>query len=247
MKTVVSVSAIVAIALAAGVGTGRAAYAWGLPSVVDIKNGAANLDEKRLEGQREIDRRARDLDRQRQDFQRQLETRLLEARSKVRECVSFSSNKGQVQAALREGGWQVAFGKEIDYAEYEKFCAAVALAIATDNPSPVLAYIQYLVAQTKVEIMRSLNAEARRTLANLEMQIVAALDRAIKTGQITEIRFGGMDVRIGIATYNHWKSVSGNYPKIDRRSITWEHLENRIPLPNTHQPYVAYRFRYTLR
>jgi hypothetical protein len=39
--------------------------------------------------------------------------------------------------------------------------------------------------------MNNLKGEARQKIVNIEMQLVRAIDRAIKTGQVTEFRFGG--------------------------------------------------------
>ena len=248
------------------------------PSVGDIGNAAANLDQQRLEAQRraaaqaaEIDRqrieaqrraaaqaaefdrqrleaqrRAAELDRQRLEAQRRLHAQYQDAQRRIREMTTFSSNKGQVQASLRENGWQVAFGKEIDFKEYYIFAHAVAASVVSGNPGPVMAYIEYMVTATKAEVMRNLQAEGGRSAAQLEMQLIEALDRAIKTGRMSEFTFQGLDVKAGIATYQNQKKVSGNYPKIDRGSISWDYLEKTFPLPNTHQPYVSYRLRYRI-
>jgi hypothetical protein len=40
-----------------------------------------------------------------------------------------------------------------------------------------------------------------------------------------------MDLRVGIATYNNWKTVGGQYPKIDRRSISWDNLKRPSHCP----------------
>ena len=71
-----------------------------------------------------------------------------------------------------------------------------------------------------------------------------ALDQAIKTGRVTQFTVQGFDLKVGMATYNNWKKVSGDYPKIDRGSISWDHAEKKVGLWNTHQPYVAFRLRY---
>ncbi len=186
---------------------------------------------------------ARELDRQRLELQRQLDA----ARRNVREITTISSNKNQVIAGLRADGWQVALGKEIDYAEYYNFYQAVAASVATYNPGPVMAYLEYMIIATKSEICRNLNAEARRAVENFEMRLIQALNQAIRNGRMTEFTFLGFDFRVGVASYNHWKSISGDYPEINRGTVVWRHLENRVPLPNTHQPYVAFRLRYRVQ
>lgn len=214
-----------------------------IPSVNDIKREASNAGRQAQDAVRNADRELNNFDRQRLDAQRDLERKYYEARQKVNETTSHTTNRARVQESLREGGWQVAFGKEVDYKDYYLFSQAIGASIASGNPGPAAAYLKLMVVQTKAELTRNLSRQGSQLLADLEMRLVTALNEAIKTGRITEFTLDGVDVKMGLVSYNHSKKVSGHYPKIDKGTLTWEYMENKTPLPNTHQPYVAYRVR----
>ncbi len=177
------------------------------------------------------------------DPRRQLQRELENARRRVREYQRIDSNRAAVQANISRG-WYVAWGKHIDHAEYQKFVAALAASVVSANPGPVQLYLHHMLYQMKVEISRSLRGQARQVLVDFEMRVIRALHQAISTGRPVQLWFGGVRVEIGNATYNHWKTVSGNYPHISNWKIVWRHAERTIALPNTHQPYVRFRVNY---
>ncbi len=155
----------------------------------DVRKGANDLGRQIDQARRDAEAQAREFDRRRLQAQQDLQRRFDEARRQVREATTFSSNKAQVKASLHSNGWRVAFGKEIDHREEYNFYQAVSASIATDNPGPVMAYIEYIVIETKREILQNLEREGGSQARELEMELVRALERAIKTGQVTEFSF----------------------------------------------------------
>jgi hypothetical protein len=168
------------------------------------------------------------------------------ARREVRELTRIETNRQEIQNSL-SNGWYVAPGKEIDHIEYLNFSTAVSSSVALNNPGPVQLYLNYMLAQMKAELSKSLQGEARQFLRDIEMNIIRSLQQSLTTGRPVNVTFGGVDVQIGIATYNHRKKISGNYPELHGTSIKWRSAERFIPLPNTHQPYVRFRVRYQVR
>jgi uncharacterized membrane protein len=124
---------------------------------------------------------------------------------------------------------------------YYFFTQAVGASVATGNPGPAMTYLEYVVMETKRQLLANANAEMRRMVHDLERMLIGALNDSIRSGRPVQFYFHGAEVQVGVATYNHWKKISGNYPKVDRGRISWDHLERTIPLPNTHQPYVRLR------
>jgi hypothetical protein len=179
-----------------------------------------------------------------------LRRELARLEGQVREATTYQTNRGQVKASLYDGNGArvyVGLGKELDHQEYYLFANAVGASIVAGNPGPAAAYLEYLLVETKRELIRTLGGEGRRFLQDVERDIMVALDRAIRTGQASNFYYRGMRVDVGIATYNHWKKISGHYPKIDRLQISWGYAERVIPLPNTHQPFVRIFSPYGVR
>ena len=155
--------------------------------------------------------------------------------------LTYGSNANEVRSNLARDGWQVIYGKELDYVEYQKFTVATAASIASGDPQPVLLYLQTLLDEMRGAFLRSGSQEMRRLAQRLEAEMANGLNQAVVQGKPVVLRLPTMEVEIGVATYTHWKKVSGNYPKIDKGKVSMGYIEQTIPLPNTFQPYVRFR------
>ncbi len=209
----------------------------------DIQREANNAQRQANDFRRNAQREIKNAERQIYDARQNLFRELENAKRRVKELVRVENNRGQVQASLRNGSY-IAWGKEIDHVEYQNFAVAVTASVAVGNPGPVQLYLKYMLIQMKQELARNLRGEARQFLRDFEMTIVRALRQIVTTQRPVSFRFGGIDLQVGIASYNHWKNVSGHYPEIYGNRIKWTYAERRIPLPNTHQPYVRFRVRF---
>lgn len=154
-------------------------------------------------------------------------------------AVAQDSNRDQVRANVASGGWDIVWGVTINEAEYAK----ASVSIYSGSYS---AYFNDLL-QRNIDKFR----------ANAGGVVASAISGAIKEsfqGRGTTIRVGKVGVKAGLATYNRWQMVSVQVPdgteryKIKKWGMwtygyrpKWKTVTNKVPLPNHHQPYVAFR------
>ncbi len=186
-----------------------------------------------------------------------------EAVEMVRRAGVLGTNKAQVRQSIqgRVNLTQVIYAKEFDHYEQQQLATAIGASVASGNPGPVLLYLQGFLAQSKLEVTRNLTAakgEARdKLLREFDMLIIKALDKALSGGRPLEVNFGGVDVEVGLATYNHWgvirwdepslEYVSSGVPGLSMPRIKQTPRERKLPLPNTFQPYLKVRVRVSSR
>jgi hypothetical protein len=151
------------------------------------------------------------------------------------------SNQGQVRQQVEAGGWKVAYGRMITEAEYYEFTEALAASIGSGEPGPVTAYLGDL-AETSVEKMADAAPEiGREELLNFVRQAIVT-----RGGSITR---GRLDVKFGVATYQRYQRIvvdisdGFDWDGFNSRP-RYRHEEQRIPLPNWHQPYIGIRLRF---
>lgn len=161
------------------------------------------------------------------------------------------SNQKEVRAKIAKGGWHVYYGEKITEAEYAGISAAVAASVATENPAPVLKYLEDYVDRT----VTKLKGKAPELTATVLRELV---EKAITT-KGGSAKLGKVDVKFGIATYKRWQRVVYHEPrtrqvrkekKVLGKTIVWhepevymEKVEKIIPLPNWHDPYIGIRVR----
>lgn len=176
-------------------------------------------------------------------------------------AISFSSvlyaqaqddNQKSVRANIENGGWQVGYGRMITEWEYVQLTAAIAEAIASKNPSPVLVYLENFAVTTVDRISARVPEISRTFLIHLVKKTIIT-----RGGTLTQ---GRIDVKFGIATYQRWNRVVVDVPEVYMARVeNWvgpirvvhheprvrmRREESKIPLPNWHQPYVGIRLRY---
>ncbi len=164
------------------------------------------------------------------------------------------SNRNQVLADLKKGTLVFVSSKEINYIEYAKLCASIGEAAATGNPGPVLAYVQGFLAESKATVLNNLRnvpANLRPVIQNeVEQLLLGAINQAAKGGQQAPFRYRGLNMVAGVASFNHWVTVKYSWPRIHETGrkfgipiyeIIMDQHSVKIPLPNTHLPYLAIR------
>lgn len=136
--------------------------------------------------------------------------------------VGHKTNKWDIRHNLERDGWWVAYGKEIGYKEYQEFGEAVAASVAAENPAPAMAYLKALVAESVAVLARNAGREFGTKVRDVaERELVSAFYDAVKNGRVRTIKLAGLEVQLGMATYNR--------------------EETGVPLPNTFQPYMRMR------
>lgn len=157
------------------------------------------------------------------------------------------TNRNEVRARLSEGGWFIVWGDLINEADYAEFIAAVALAVATENPGPIYEFFDYQLEAQLEKIQRTAPEIAQDALIDL---FIRAFD---SNGQV--LQKGRLEVSADLATYKRWERVIYDEPRTYRckqefpwGGWTWsvcttvERVEKTIPYPNNFQPY--FRFRW---
>ena len=158
------------------------------------------------------------------------------------------SNQGEVRAALAQGGWKVVYGDLINEADYAEFIAAVALAVATENPAPIYEFFNYQLQEQVRKIKQSAPEITEDALVEL-------LIRAFNSNGAV-LRDGRLEISAGLATYNRWDTIVYDEPRTYKckqplpfGGWTWipctktVKVERKVPYPNNFQPY--FRFRWT--
>jgi hypothetical protein len=157
------------------------------------------------------------------------------------------SNRNEVRARVAAGGWTVMWGVNVNEAEYARFIAAVAAAVASVNPAPIAQYISDYAERTWLKVKAAFPGAVKSA-------VIGFILRAIKSGG-SQTRFGSMGVKAGVATYQRWYHVSARVPDGTERykihgpwgTWTWGYrpkfktIQRKISLPNHHTPYVAFR------
>lgn len=111
----------------------------------------------------------------------------------------------------RENGWTVAWGKHIDHIEYARLAACM----LDPTTACINAYFTTLLQDSAVTLGKNIVLKALKSRGNL----------------FTE---GNVQFQAGLATYNHWQNENPC-------SIWGDTCWYKVPLPNTHQPFVRWR------
>lgn len=157
------------------------------------------------------------------------------------------TNRNEVRAELASGGWTVIYGDLINEHDYLEFAAAVASAVATENPGPIYEFFNDQLQAQVVKIGKQAPDIPQEVVIEL---LIAAFD---SEGQVQ--RRGNLEISADLATYNRWETVIYDEPrtykcKQDLLGVGWtwstcstmERVEKTIPYPNNFQPYFRYRW-----
>lgn len=162
----------------------------------------------------------------------------------------FVTNKWEKKAAVRNGGWYVAYGRELTETDVIHGLVAAGISIYTSNSVVVSTWAQNLIKESIVEMQTSLGQvsnqfglEAQRRSRNLAIHVIRDLLRGKRPGVSGILRHGVVEFKAGVSEYNGRNQVwdptygcsfgnfthCGGYRTI---STTWALV-----------PYVAIRFR----
>ena len=81
----------------------------------------------------------------------------------------------------------------------------------------------------------------------VEQLLLGAINQAAKGGQQAPFRYRGLNMVAGVASFNHWVTVKYSWPRIHETGrkfgipiyeIIMDQHSVKIPLPNTHLPYL---------
>ncbi|GAB4146853.1 MAG: hypothetical protein Tsb009_19720 [Planctomycetaceae bacterium] len=152
------------------------------------------------------------------------------------------STRNEVRAKVAAGGWEVVWGVNINEAEYAKFIAA------TYNGNPMAYFNNYLNRNIE-KFQRNAPGVARGAIKRTILRAFKDRGRNFKIGKI--------GVKAGLATYRRWYTVKvpdgterykiygPRNPFTGKRTWTYgyrpKYKLKKVPLPNHHQPYVAFR------
>ena len=174
-----------------------------------------------------------------------------QAYRELRNAGAFGTNKNEVRRRLQNGLSVVVYGAEIDHVDEVQFAAAIGSSIATGNPGPVTLYLKQMLAESKATFIRNLENAPRenrdRLIAEFEPTFLRSLEQAMQGRQPVRVPVNGVSMEVGVATFNSWIDVRYQVPRlVDNGSVVGIRLyridtsrhHQKIPLPNTFQPYV---------
>lgn len=181
-----------------------------------------------------------------------------EAYRQLRKSGVMGSNKTKIKAELEKGLSFVLWAKEFDHFEEIKFATALGASVASGNPGMALKYVEQFALESKKEVLKNLKRAPKEVQRKVEKEFeklfVEALDKAVSKGRPIELNFEGVTLTVGLATYNHWSNVKYSWPELVKTTqmfgvqlydIKLRNKENKIPLPNTFQPYVRLAVKYS--
>src|SRR5690606_35269294 len=85
------------------------------------------------------------------------------------------SNRNEGRARVAAGGWTVMWGVNVNEAEYAKFVAAVAAAVASGNPGAIAQYISNYAERTWLKVKAAFPGAVKSA-------VIGFILRAIKSG-----------------------------------------------------------------
>lgn len=151
------------------------------------------------------------------------------------------SDRNDVRSRIASGGWNPVYGELVNEAEYAKMAAAL-------YTGSIGAYFNDYLDRSIAKFQRTAPDVAKKALWDAVKRAFKDRGKSFKVGKI--------GIKAGIATYRRWKYVSAHVPtgKTEKYKIkgplgTWTYgyrpemklVKKKIPLPNHHQPYVAFR------
>jgi hypothetical protein len=239
-----------------------------VPNPLDeAKKQAARIDELRQQAQRalnDFNRMKEEFDKNRAEFQKLAQQaergdlNAVEARNRLLKAGGLCSNRADVKKSHDRGLGVVLWAKEFDHLEQQKFAASLGTSVVTANPGPALAYVQQFAVESKGQLLKNLkNAPAqtqRRAQREFEMLLVQGLNAAVNRKAPPAYGFDGIDLKVGLATYNHWVEIRMNQPRlvptekilgVQLYRIATDPVTIKTPLPNTFQPYMELVVRGT--
>jgi len=159
--------------------------------------------------------------------------------------ISFGeeTNRDDVREQIESGGWNVINGDLINEADYLEFVAAV----ASGEPNVILAYFDDQLTVQIEKIQRDLPEISQEVLQDL-------LIKAIQ-GEGNPIKQDKLNLKGGVATYQRHEIMKYDEPysvecewkgpfgiKTKGFCPGMRTVEKEVPLPNNHQPYIAFRY-----
>jgi len=156
------------------------------------------------------------------------------------------SNRSTIRSKVKEPGWSVVWGVNVDEVEYVKFATAVGGSVVSGGAA-LAAYFTEYFARTAEKIQRQAPKISRELL--LDAMVKALHD----PGQVFQIE--NLQVKAGIATYDRW--LEFDYPEFTSRECDWLNIPGvgkvsgfcvdvgfndfEFNLPNHHQPYIKFK------
>ena len=151
--------------------------------------------------------------------------------------IDRGTDRAQVRRVLHRGAILVAFGREMDADDHQRFVETLATHACLGKVEPIREELSPLRGALRATLPCYLDTQGEGILERLGDQVLlAALSRAADRPH--RLRVEGFTAEVGFATYRHWKTRIIDRPVILKGVIRWQPVERRVALPDTHQPYV---------
>ncbi|HZZ80222.1 MAG TPA: hypothetical protein VFE62_17035 [Gemmataceae bacterium] len=101
--------------------------------------------------------------------------------------MGFRTNRSDVENQVRQGGWAIAFGGELTEFDIAEGAVAAGVSIFTDNPGPVMAWLDQLISESLAQMGNSIAANfapvARQQAEQFARGVIANLLRGRNVGE----------------------------------------------------------------
>jgi len=152
---------------------------------------------------------------------------------------TFASDQETMEAQLRADWDIVIFGTDIDYEQYSRLAAAIALAVSTADPAPVLTYFQDLLDQIRDDLVNNASQSLQELGDRLDAKFLyQTFNDVVNSGNPKIMEILNFKVVAGVNVYYHSKRISFDAP-------TTSGFVNRVVNfagPNTYRPYIGVKF-----
>lgn len=121
----------------------------------------------------------------------------------------YITNKWEKKDAVKNGGWYVAYGRELTETDIIAGAVATGISIFSSNPGPVIAWAENLLQESIIEMKKSLGQignefgeEVQKRAVDLAIRTVKKLLQGKQEGVSDILSQGKIDFKAGVSEYN---------------------------------------------
>lgn len=158
----------------------------------------------------------------------------------------FETNKWDKKKAVKNGGWYVAYGRELTETDVIEGAVAAGVSVYTANTGPIMAWAERLIDESIAEMQRSLGRlgsefgqEAQRRARNVAVSQIKKLIQGKRADESGIHNFGNIEFKAGVSEYNGRNMVWDPFYNCPNDCGGWNTVSTTWALV----PYVKLRFK----
>ena len=162
----------------------------------------------------------------------------------------YVTNKWDKKNAVKNGGWHVAYGRELTETDAIRGGVAAGVSIYSGNSGPFIAWMENLIEESITGMERALGSlgneisrDAKRRARDLAMHTIKDLLRGKRPGVSDILRMGKIEFKVGTSQYNGKNREWDPTKDCNFRNFTDCGGYRTISTTVAFVPYVAFRIR----